>query len=465
MVQAQGVTAKSSVRSNGRRQAGPAGKRQAGFDPLTGLADRAGVVSYLDARPGWMGGKGQTCVLVVDLDHFKLVNDSRGHLAGDMVLQAAARRLRSVARGQDLVARLSGDEFAVVATGIGDQAGALAYAERLRQRLEARFRLRWIDAILTASVGVARGDAATPPGHLLAQAEAAMHRAKERGGGRVEVFDPSLQERAHMVLATRLDLSQALAKGELWLAYQPVTVLATGMVVGYEALSRWEVPGQVPVPPSKFIPLAEESGLIGSLGGWVLREAVSQLGAWHRGGWRHLSVSINVSARQLEDEGLVAEAVEVCRSAGVAPSALWMELTESALMDDLDASAHFLAEARSAGVRVALDDFGTGYSSLNRIKQFLPDLIKVDQSFVGDLARDPTDVAILTAVQAMASALGTPTLAEGVERAEQAAVLRSLGYRMAQGYLFGPPVPAAGLRVRCSTPATIRRPPSLAEVH
>ncbi|MBV9412022.1 MAG: EAL domain-containing protein [Acidimicrobiia bacterium] len=423
---------------------------QALHDALTGLPNRAlfldrlGLaLSRLERRPGL------AAVFFLDLDYFKVVNDSLGHSAGDQVLVAVADRLQHSLRDGDTAARLGGDEFAVLCDDLIDEGEAVQIAERLGAAVAARpVALAGRDLVVTVSIGVAFANhSALRAETLLRDADAAMYRAKERGRARYELFDAAMRARAVARLETEAALREALDHDQLSLSYQPEVLLADGTLISAEALLRWAPDARVATvqdgaPPTEFIAVAEETGLIVPIGGWVLHEACRHLARWREVAPERApqSVSVNLSGRQLARSELPDVVEEALSSTGLPPSALCMEITESVLMDDLDVAVGALKALKAIGVEIAVDDFGTGYSSLAHLRRFPVDILKIDHSFVSGLGRNPEDAAIVRAVLALARTLDLTVVAEGVERAEQLHELRALGCERAQGHLFSAPL-------------------------
>jgi diguanylate cyclase (GGDEF)-like protein len=410
---------------------------------LTGLPNRAFFMEQLErALVDPAGSDGRVAVLFVDLDNFKVINDSLGHAAGDALLVEVARRLRGCLRPGNLAARLSGDEFTVLVESLADERQASLLAERLADALRAPIRLGEREVVVSASLGLVVGR----PGHdapsdLLRRADLALYRAKAEGKARAAVFDPALEVQAAARMELELDLRHALDSDELRLHLQPIVGLTDGRIIEVEALVRWAHPRRGLLPPSEFIPIAEETGLIVPLGQWVLEAACRWARAWHD---QHpadlpLVVSVNVSALQLRHPTLVAEIQQVVRETGLDPRCLRLEITESGLIQDLEAASAVLLELKALGIQLAIDDFGTGYSSLSYLSRLPVDTLKIDRSFVERLSAESTEVAIIRTVVALAQSFELRVTGEGVETPAQAAQLRALGVEQAQGYLFAHP--------------------------
>jgi diguanylate cyclase (GGDEF)-like protein len=418
---------------------------QATHDALTGLPNRLYVREHVNQAIGRARSDGRhMALLFLDMDRFKLVNDTFGHTLGDELLIAIARRLLDNVREDDVVARIGGDEFVVILAEVADLQEAIRSAERIHLALQAPFLLRGNDIYSSASVGVAFADESADAESLIRDADTAMYQAKEAGRDGVAVFDASMRDRVAERLALEQDLRSALVEHQLHLHFQPILGLEAGDVVGFEALVRWTHPSRGLVPPITFIPIAEDTGMINEIGLFVLDHACAHLTAWRStlAGATDLSVAVNVSARQLRDRAFVTAVEDILSRHRLPGNALCLELTESLLMDDPDAAAAMLREVRALGVRLSIDDFGTGYSSLSYLKRFPVNQVKIDRSFVEGLDDpDSSEESLVAAIIAMADALGMTTIAEGVETAAQSARLRQLGCARVQGYLYSRPLP------------------------
>ncbi|MBI4277292.1 MAG: EAL domain-containing protein [Armatimonadetes bacterium] len=421
--------------------------RQASHDALTKLPNRALFMDRVDhALARARRRQESVAVMFVDLDNFKVVNDSLGHHIGDRLLVATALRFRACVRTEDTVARLGGDEFAVLLERIATVTDATRVAERIAEQLRAPFVVDGHEVFATASVGIAFSQPEDGQAErLMREADLAMYRAKTTGKSHYSVFDESMGARALRRLELEGDLRRGLERGEFTVHYQPVVDLASGRIGEVEALVRWRHPAFGLMTPGEFIPLAEETGLILPLGRWVLAEACRQVRAWQA---RHpddppLVVSVNLSPRQVQHAGLVDEIAQALHETGLDPRSLKVEITENVLMDDGEKTTGVLQRLRALGVRIAIDDFGTGYSSLSYLKRFQVDAVKIDRSFIEKLDRDPEDTAIVQAMVSLARALNLAVACEGVETAEQLTRLQTMGCDQGQGFYFARPTTGA----------------------
>ena len=417
---------------------------QATHDALTSLANRSVTLRAIDDGLAALQGDGEGLTVVfLDLDHFKIVNDSLGHGMGDEILRAVASRLLAIAGDHAVVGRLGGDEFVVVSRSSSSLEDADDFATRLRTALAAPIEIMGRQLVVGASAGVVL---VTEPGRwtaeeLLRDADVAMYQAKDQGRDRHEVFDAELRQRAVRRLQLEEDLRAALRTDQLWVAHQPVIDLPSGKVISTEALLRWNHPTEGFVSPGEFIPIAEEGGLILQLGLRVLEDACAQTALWRRThpALADLTIAVNLSARQLADPHLVRDVTAVLDRTGLPACALWFEITESMLMADAESAARILHELRACGIHLSIDDFGTGYSSLAYLRRFPVEALKIDQSFIASMHEDHEDAVIVETVLTLAHGLGLRVVAEGVELDEQLDMLRELGCDEVQGYLTGRP--------------------------
>jgi diguanylate cyclase (GGDEF)-like protein len=413
-------------------------------DVLTNLPNRTLFFELLGKSIEQASQDGrQVAVLFMDLDRFKYVNDNLGHHVGDRLLQAVAKRVRAAVRGDDTVARLGGDEFTVVLNELDSPAAAATAAHNIVRTLATPFPVDGHDIFVTASVGIAMyphdgGDVAT----LVKHADSAMYRAKRTSSG-FQFYESSMEHSISEHVRLESDLRRALEQEQqLEVHYQPQARLADGKIVGMEALVRWRHPSRGMIAPVDFIPLAEETGLINPLGDWVLRTACAQLQQFIRAGLPPLRVAVNLSVRQLLQKDFAASVEAVLADTGLAPHLLELEITESTLMENAQDTLAALHRLHSLGVRLSIDDFGTGYSSLSYLKRFPVDIIKIDRSFVRDVPQDADDMAIVTAIIALAHSLRLEVVAEGVETEAQLAFLRGRNCDLMQGYHLSAAVPA-----------------------
>ena len=422
---------------------------QATHDGLTGLPNRTALTNAVEQLiAGCRPGERDVWLFFLDLDGFKLVNDSWGHDAGDRLLIEVGRRLRGVTPTGGLLARLGGDEFVVAMPAWPPEADAIG--DQLMRSLSDPLQIGGAEIMVSASLGLACGDATRTAAALMQDADTAMYRAKAEGRGRGVVFDPSMRRRVRERAEFEQALRRALVRGELRLAYQPIVRLPDGELAGAEALLRWDHPERGAISPAMFIPIAEEAGLIGEIGDWALSEAIEVTAGWRRDRvvdsdfW----VSVNVSPRQLRDNRVLDSTRAALARTGLPPSALVLEITESVMLDESQVTERVLQELRALGVRLSVDDFGTGFSALGYLRRHPVTGVKIDRSFVDGLGRDSEDEEIVRAVVAMSLALGLSIVAEGVENVVQRAVLTALGVPLGQGWLWGKALPPDEFRDR-----------------
>jgi diguanylate cyclase (GGDEF)-like protein/PAS domain S-box-containing protein len=427
---------------------------QALHDPLTGLPNRALFLDRLEqalaARPR---RGGLVAVVYIDLDNFKLINDSLGHAAGDNLLKTVATRLRASVRAEDTAARLGGDEFTILLANLGDKHAALSVVEDVQRQLVDPIDLGGRSVVITGSCGIAFAEPDDLAGDVLREADLAMYAAKARGRSRFSVFDPGMATAAHDQLELEADLPHALENDELRLHYQPMIDMTTGQVCEVEALLRWQHPRRGLLSPGEFISLAESSGLIVPIGRWVLDQACRQLAAWRASGsWlADVCMNVNLSPRQFQDPELVPMVSSALGRSGISPEQLRLEITEGLAIENVELSISVLWMLKSLGVQLAVDDFGTGHSSLSYLARFPVDTLKMDRSFVEAVAFDPQIGRLVRALVAFARTLGLKTVAEGIETEEQMQALRSMGCELAQGFLYSRPVPPSVLAAQSAT--------------
>jgi diguanylate cyclase (GGDEF)-like protein/PAS domain S-box-containing protein len=416
-------------------------------DTLTGLPNRALFTDRL-GRSLWRVQRREDyrfAVVVLDLDRVKLINDSLGHVAGDRLLLAIARRIEECLRAGDSAARIGGDEYAMLLDDLTDPADAVRIVTRLQQAIHAPVTIGGEEVYTTASLGIAfYTDRYERPEEMLRDADTAMAAARAAGGARYQIFDQGMHERAVARLQIESALRRAVERDELRAYYQPVVSLQTGRLAGFEALIRWEHPERGIVAPAEFIPVAEETGLIHKIGRWILREACDQMARWIResGASDELSMSVNLSGRQLTEPDLVVKTVRILEETGLAPSRLKLEITESAVMQDPKTAIERLSELRALGVGIGIDDFGTGYSSLSYLHRLPLTVLKIDRTFVWAMGPNARETKICHTIVALAKDLGLTVVAEGIETEEQRQRLQNLHCEYGQGYLFAKPLPA-----------------------
>jgi diguanylate cyclase (GGDEF)-like protein len=437
---------------------------QAYHDPLTNLANRALFVERVDERIERPTQGLVPVVLFLDLDDFKIVNDTLGHAAGDRLLSTAAERIRGCVRAEDLAARLGGDEFAVLIEDRPDLARAMAVANRIIEALQVSFPIEGQEITIGGSVGIAAGKGdTTHADELLRNADVAMYIAKANGKGRAAVFEPTMHAAIVARHALSAELSKSLGRGELAVFYQPIVALATGALEGVEALVRWRHPTRGLVLPDEFIPLAEENGTILALGRHVLEEACRQVVAWKDlDPGRPLALTVNLSAAQLREPGFVDDIDRILAETGLDPAQLVLEMTETAMFRDTTTTIARLQELRTRGIRIAVDDFGTGYSSIGYLRRFQVDILKIAREFVGD---DSDEWAFAEAIIALGRTLSLQIVAEGIEQPWQLDRLRGLGCELGQGFFFARPTDAAGFEAYVEATAAAGRLGASPEPH
>ena len=409
-------------------------------DALTGLPNRLRLHDKISSSLNSMR-RADDCVaiLCLDLDHFKNVNDTLGHPVGDRLLKAVAQRLRECLRDSDLVARTGGDEFAIVQRGVPQPKSSSALAERLIEVMHAPFDLGEHQVVIGTTIGIALApqDGGSAD-ELLKNADLALYRSKSIGRGTYSYFAAEMDAKAQMRRLLELDLRKAVAVGEFEMFYQPIVNLKENRIGGFEALIRWNHPTRGRVPPNEFIPLAEETGLIIQIGEWAIRQACKEAMTWKD----RMRVAVNVSPVQFRSQKLVPSVIAALADSGLPSNLLELEITETVLLQNSESTLATLHNLRSLGVRISMDDFGTGYSSLAYLRSFPFDKIKIDQSFVKDLIKDPESIAIIRAVTGLGTSFGIVTTAEGVETQDQLNQMRAEGCTEVQGFFFGRPTPA-----------------------
>ncbi|MFP5354835.1 MAG: putative bifunctional diguanylate cyclase/phosphodiesterase, partial [Gemmatimonadota bacterium] len=420
---------------------------QAYHDPLTGLPNRARLMRRIEEALQAPAGQ-RPALLLVDLDDFKLVNDSMGHHVGDEVLVRVARRLEECVRGGDVVARLGGDEFAILLERVADARDTAIVAERVQHALAAPTTIGGYEWVTTASIGVVLSSSANERlEYLLRSADMAMYRAKHQGRAHFEMFDRAMHAEALTRLQMETDLRRAVEREDFVLHYQPIVALADGRVHGVEALIRWRHHERGVIPPTDFIPVAEDTGLIVPMGRWALREACAQVKAIEERlpALAGLRLSVNLSVREFAQGDLVKAVAAALGETGLAPTQLQLEITESAIIGQQHPALQTIAELRELGVRIHLDDFGTGYSSLSYLHRLPLDAVKIDRAFTSSMETEERPRHVVAAILTLVGAIGLDVIAEGVASAEQLEMLRRMGCPYGQGFHFSHPVDAGEL--------------------
>jgi diguanylate cyclase (GGDEF)-like protein/PAS domain S-box-containing protein len=437
LISYDGIVRDITSRKNAEKQL----EQQAYYDQLTNLSNRVLFTQYMRRiiNSAKRHRHYQFAVLFIDLDRFKIINDSLGHIIGDQLLISVARRLENCVRPNDVIARFGGDEFAMLLDDIKEISDVTRVADRIQSELLAPFNLSGHEVVSTASIGIALSATGYDREEdILRDADAAMYRAKNLGRARYEIFDKEMHAKAMKLLKLEADLRKAIKRKEFLVYYQPIVSLINNRITGVEALIRWQHPRHGLISPIEFIPLAEETGLISEIGEWVLWTACAQNKIWHDAGYRNLHIEVNFSARQFQQKGFSELIKKVIQDTGIAAQSLNVEVTESIAMEDY--SIAVMNELSAVGVQTSIDDFGTGFSSLSSLKRFPINAIKIDRSFVGDITNDTNAEAIVRAIIAMAHSLKMKVVAEGVETREQLAFLQSQHCDEMQGFFYSPPV-------------------------
>lgn len=446
-------------------------EHDAAHDALTGLPNRKRLKQCLETsiRRIKHDPKNLFAVLFIDIDRFKTINDSMGHQAGDELLLTITRKLNALVRPNDVVARLGGDEFVILVENINDREQVLQIAERILITLQQPIKILGQKIYTSASVGIAMGSGDyEKPEDLVRDADIAMYRAKTNGKGRYEVFEEGMHSGAVSLMKLEIDLRRAYEKQEFVLHYQPIVALNSEEIIGFEALVRWNHPTRGMVPPSEFIPVAEDTGLILPIGQWVLREACRQMNEWQRqhDSSRSMIISVNLSARQIERKSLIEEIAETLKETGLSAECLRLEITESVIMNNPEQAIISVNELREMGVRVSIDDFGTGYSSLGYLHKFPVDTLKVDRSFINRIGNEGENAEIVQTIITLAASLNMEVVAEGIETAEQLDFLRHINCNFGQGYFYSRPVDsknAGEMLGKLSDNNTLIKPPLVNE--
>lgn len=415
------------------------------YDDLTGLVNRTAFIEKLEQSlyRAKIDTGYQFAVLFLDCDRFKVVNDSLGHLVGDALLKEIAKPLRNIVRQDDTLARLGGDEFAILLPKISDLKSSVLVAERILAIFQEPFCFDGYEIFMNVSIGIALSSPEyEQPEHILRDADTAMYRAKALGRGQYQVFTSAMHKDARQLLKLETELHRAVAQKEFAVYYQPVVDLGTGLIVGFEALVRWLHPQHGLVPPNSFLPIAEETGLIYSIGSWVMEQACRQLSQWQQQGFPNLKIYINMTAQQLCQATLIEEIDRLLDQIGLDAQSLKLEITESSMMQNLQSTRLILQQLRERDIQLSIDDFGTGYSSLGQLQAFPVNTLKIDRSFIGRLDGTSKNLGLIPVILSIAQVMNLDVVAEGIETMEQLTQLRDLGCQFGQGFLFAKPLDA-----------------------
>ncbi|WP_186375888.1 EAL domain-containing protein [Hyella patelloides] len=420
-------------------------REMAMYDSLTGLVNRSEFLTQIERslqnakeHPHY-----QFTVLFLNCDRFKVINDSLGHLIGDKLLQEIANRLRGIVEENNILARLNGDEFAILLGTISDLDRAIKVAKTIINSIKQPFHCNNYEIFINISIGIVKSNHDyQQPEHLLRDANTAMYRAKSLGKGKYQVFTPKMYEKAHQLLKIETDLHRAIKEKELTVYYQPIVNLTTGNIVGFEALVRWLHPQKGLIPPGSFLPVAEEAGLICSIGSLVMEEACHQLAQWQKQGFDSLKIAINLAAQQLSQTDLITEIDCILTKNQIHPTAIKLEITESSMMQDLQSTKLLIQQLQERGIQLSIDDFGTGYSSLSQVQNVPVNTLKIDRCFIKQLNQTSKNPGLVPVILSIAKVMNMDVVAEGIETTEQLSQLRELDCHFGQGFLFSKPVNA-----------------------
>ena len=430
-------------------------REMAMYDGLTGTVNRSEFMEQLTKAlyRAKIDSAYQFAVLFLDCDRFKIVNDSLGHLIGDELLKKVAERLRGIVRGQDVLARLGGDEFAILLAAIVNIDGASEVAERIINIFKQPFCFNGYEIFINVSIGIVSGKTDyEQPEHILRDADTAMYRAKDLGRGQYQVFTPTMYQAAHQLLKLETDLHRAIQQQEFVVYYQPIVDLNTQKIAGFEALVRWLHPQHGLIPPDSFIPVAEETGLICSIGNLVMQQACYQLAQWQQQGFCDLKIYLNLAAQQLNQATLVEEIDRILAKTQIHPTSLKLEITESSMMQNLQLTKILLQQLQERGIQFSIDDFGTGYSSLSQVQTFPVNTLKIDRCFIQNLDGTKNNLGLVPVILSIARVMNLDVVAEGIETKEQLTQLQELGCHFGQGFLFSKPLSAQDAEILLTQP-------------